>query len=317
MTMIDNLLDPTILFFIVGIVAGIVRSELRLPEAIYEILSIYLLLAIGIKGGLQLAMSEWSAIVLPCLGAVSVGLVIPVIAYPILRRLGKLSRPDAAAIAAHYGSVSAVTYAVVLSFLDKLNVPYEEYTTVLLVLLEIPAIAVGILIARLRTAQGTISYRRLAHEVFFGKSIYLLIAGLVVGVVGGPEGIAPVKLVFIDPFKGALAFFLLEMGLVASHRLSDLKRTGVFLVLFGIGMPILSAAIGTVVGWGVGLSIGGTTILATLAGSASYIAAPAAMRIAVPEANPTLYLTAALGVTFPFNLVFGIPLYYHMATLIH
>ncbi len=316
--MIENLLDPTILFFVVGVVAGIVRTDLRLPEAIYEILSIYLLLAIGLKGGIQLATSEWSAIIIPSIGAISVGLVIPLIAYPILRRLGKLSRPDAAAIAAHYGSVSAVTYAVVLTFLDRLDVPYEEYTTVLLVLLEIPAIAVGILIARLRTAKGPVSYSKLAHEVFFGKSIYLLVAGLLVGLIVGPEGIAPVKLVFVDPFKGALAFFLLEMGLVTSHRLSDLKRMGVFIVLFGIGMPILSAAIGTAVGWGVGLSIGGTTILATLVGSASYIAAPAAMRIAVPEANPTLYMTAALGVTFPFNLVFGIPLYYWMtSTLIH
>jgi hypothetical protein len=315
--MIENLLDPTILFFVVGVIAGIVRTDLRLPEAIYEILSIYLLLAIGLKGGIQLATSQWSAILVPSLGAVSVGLMIPLIAYPILRRWGKLNRPDAAAIAAHYGSVSAVTFAVVLTFLDRLNVPYEEYTTVLLVLLEVPAIAVGILIARLRSTRGPVSYVKLAHEVFFGKSIYLLVAGMTVGLIVGPDGIAPLKLVFIDPFKGALAFFLLEMGLVASHRLADLKRTGLFIVLFGIGMPILSAVLGTFVGWSVGLSVGGTTVLATLAGSASYIAAPAAMRIAVPEANPTLYLTAALGVTFPFNLVLGIPLYYEMALLIH
>ena len=315
--MIENLLDPTVLFFLVGILAGISRTDLRLPEAIYEMLSIYLLLAIGLKGGVQLATLNLSTVLVPSLAAISLGLIIPVIAYPILRRLGKFTRADAAAIAAHYGSVSAVTYAVVLTFLDRLGISYEEYTTVLLVLMEIPAIAVGILIARVKAARGPVSYFKLAHEVFFGKSIYLLVAGLIVGYIVGPGGIAPVKLVFFDPFKGALAFFLLEMGLVTSNRLVDLKRTGLFLVFFGMAMPVFSATLGILAAWSVGLSVGGTTVLATLAASASYIAAPAAMRIALPEANPTLYLTAALGVTFPFNLVVGIPLYYWMATLIH
>ena len=315
--MIENLLDPTILFFLVGILAGISRTDLRLPEAIYEMLSIYLLLAIGLKGGVQLATLNLSTVLVPSLAAISLGLIIPVIAYPILRRLGKFTRADAAAIAAHYGSVSAVTYAVVLTFLDRLGISYEEYTTVLLVLMEIPAIAVGILIARVKAARGPVSYSKLAHEVFFGKSIYLLVAGLIVGYIVGPGGIAPVKLVFFDPFKGALAFFLLEMGLVTSNRLVDLKRTGLFLVFFGMAMPVFSATLGILAAWSVGLSVGGTTVLATLTASASYIAAPAAMRIALPEANPTLYLTAALGVTFPFNLVVGIPLYYWMATLIH
>ncbi len=312
--MLDNLLDPTILFFVVGLVAGLSRTELRLPEAIYEILSIYLLLAIGLKGGVQLARADIPELIGPAAGTIALGLIIPVIAYPILRFIGNLSRADAAAIAAHYGSVSAVTYAVVLTFLDRLAVPYEEFTTVLLVLLEIPALAVGILIARLGSSKGSISYGKLAHEVVFGKSIYLLLAGLIVGYVVGPEGIVPVKVVFVDPFKGALAFFLLEMGLVTSRRLADLKRVGPFLVLFGIGMPLFSAMLGIAVGWMTGLSIGGTTVIATLAASASYIAAPAAMRIAVPEANPTLYLTAALGITFPFNLVVGIPLYYWMVS---
>lgn len=315
--MIENLLDPVILFFLIGLIAGVMRSELRLPEAIYEILTIYLLLAIGLKGGVELATADLGTIIIPSLGAIMIGLIIPAIAYPILRVLGKFSRADAAAIAAHYGSVSAVTYAVVLTFLNKLGVNYEEYTTVLLVLLEIPAIAIGILIARLGARKGPVLYSRLMHEVFFGKSIYLLLSGLLAGFLLGPTGIESVQSVFLDPFKGALAFFLLEMGLVTSRRLSDLRRVGLFLILFGIGMPILSGGLGTLVGWGVGLSVGGTTILATLAASASYIAAPAAMRIAVPEANPTLYLTASLGVTFPFNLVFGIPIYYWMATIIH
>jgi hypothetical protein len=315
--MIENLLDPTILFFLIGLFAGIVRAELKLPESIYEILSIYLLLAIGLKGGVQLSSTELGGLIAPAFGAILIGIVIPVIAYPILRRLGNFSRADAAAIAAHYGSVSAVTYAVALVFLDKRGISYEEYTAVLLVLLEIPALAVGIFIARLRANTATLPTGRILHEVFFGRGVYLLLAGLIAGFVLGPHRIESVQTVFFDPFKGALAFFLLEMGLVASRRLNELRHVGMFLFFFAIGMPIVSGALGAIVGWGVGLSVGGTTVLATLAGSASYIAAPAAMRIAIPEANPTLYLTASLGITFPFNLVVGIPIYFWMATTIH
>ena len=314
--MINNLFDPLILFFVLGLIAGVLKSGLKVPESLYEALSIYLLLAIGLKGGIQLAGTNIFTLLLPAMGTIALGIIIPLIAFPILLYVGKLRRVDAAAIAAHYGSVSAVTYAVVITFLDKNHIPYEEYTTVLLVMLEIPAIAIGIVIARLSASRGITSYKKLAHEVVFGKSIYLLIAGLAVGTIVGPEGIAPIKSVFIDPFKGALAFFLLEMGLVTSRRLSDLRQVGLFLIGFGIFMPILSALLGCGVGYLVGLSVGGTTVLATLAASASYIAAPAAMRIAVPEANPTLYITSALGITFPFNVIFGIPLYYWIASTI-
>ena len=316
MTMIDNLLDATIIFFVVGLLAGVLRSEVKLPESIYEILSMYLLLAIGLKGGVQLATTQLGVIVIPAAGTLALGLVIPLIAFIVLRRLGRLGRADAAAIAAHYGSVSAVTYAVVLVFLERRGVSYEEYTTVLLVLLEVPAIAVGILLAKRGAAQAPVSASRLFREVFLGKSIYLLLAGLCAGFVLGPAGIAPVKIVFVDPFKGALAFFLLEMGLVTSRRLHELRKVGLFLVIFGMGMPLLSGTLGALVAWMAGLSVGGATILATLAASASYIAAPAAMRIAVPDANPTLYLTSALGITFPFNLVVGIPVYHWLATVI-
>lgn len=315
--MIQNLLDPVVLFFLVGLIAGLLKSDLKLPESIYEILSIYLLLAIGLKGGVELSKSNATELVLPIVGAIALGIIIPIIAYGILMRLGKFKRADAAAIAAHYGSVSAVTFAVVLTFLSSLEVPYENHVTVLLVLLEIPAIGIGILIARVKASKAPMRINRLMHEIFLGKSLYLLVAGLFVGYVAGPVGIKPIATVFFDPFKGALAFFLLEMGLVTSHRVADLRRVGLFLVGFGIGMPVISGLLGTLVGILVGLSVGGTTVLATLAGSASYIAAPAAMRVAVPEANPTLYLTASLGITFPFNLVFGIPLYYWMAGVLH
>lgn len=315
--MIQNLLDPVVLFFVAGLFAGIFKSDLRLPEAIYELLSIYLLLAIGLKGGVELSEVHLGSVLLPSGASIILGIVIPVLAYVILRRIGKLSRPDSAAIAAHYGSVSAVTFAVVLSFLTQLGVRYEQFVTVLLVLLEMPAIAVGIFIARLKASQGPLRLGRLLHEVFLGKSLYLLAVGLFVGYILGPSGLEPVKLMFVDLFRGALAFFLLEMGLVASNRLADLKRAGAFLVGFGIIMPLLSSVLGCLLGVATGLSVGGTTVLATLAASASYIAAPAAMRVAVPQANPTLYITASLGITFPFNLIVGIPLYYRLASLIH
>jgi hypothetical protein len=316
--MIDSLLEPVVLFFVLGFLASLVKVELRLPDAIYDALSIYLLLGIGIKGGLQLAKAEnLSSLALPLAGTIFLGLLIPVIAYLILRRVGRINQIDAAALAAHYGSVSAVTFAVVQTFLDRLNVKYEGYSTVLVVVLEIPAIAVGILIARVRAVKGEINIGRLLHEIFLNKSTYLLFGGLAIGFLAGPNRIGPVGVIFVDLFKGFLALFLLEMGIVASRRLGDLKKVGLFLVGFGITMPVISAAIGMGVGSLVGLSFGGAVILATLAASASYIAAPAAMRIALPQANPTLYLTAALGITFPFNIILGIPLYYWMGQVVY
>jgi hypothetical protein len=314
--MIHNLLDVTIIFFVIGLLAGILRSEIRLPESIYEILSMYLLLAIGLRGGVELSTTQAGTIIAPALGTLLIGLTVPFVAYIALRQIGNFARADAAAIAAHYGSVSAVTYAVVQVFLERQGVSHEEYTTVLLVLLEIPAIAIGIFLARWKSGPAPTPFARILREVFLGKSIYLLLAGLCAGYILGPAGVAPVKVVFVDPFKGALAFFLLDMGIVASRKLKDLQKTGLFLAIFGVVMPLVSGTLGALVGWAVGLSVGGATILATLAASASYIAAPAAMRIAVPEANPTLYLTASLGITFPFNLVVGIPVYYWLANVI-
>jgi uncharacterized protein len=311
--MLNNLLDPVILFFVLGVLAGVMKSDLRLPESLYETLSIYLLVAIGLKGGVQLAEADPAGIVVPALLSIVLGVVIPPIGYTILRRLGRFERVDAAAIAAHYGSVSVVTFAVALSYLDRLQVPYEAFVTTLLVILEIPGIAVGILIARMGTSRGNLHMGRLLHELFLGKSIFLLLGGLIVGYLAGPLRMAQVSPLFFDLFRGALAFFLLEMGIVTARRLGDLRRVGPFLVGFGIFMPLLSGVLGTAAGLLAGLSVGGITVLATLAASASYIAATAAMRVAVPEANPTLYLTASLGITFPFNIIAGIPIYFWMA----
>ncbi|MDP3084647.1 MAG: sodium-dependent bicarbonate transport family permease [Rubrivivax sp.] len=307
--------EPVILFFLLGALAGFARSDLKIPGVLYESLSIFLLLAIGLKGGVELARYPLGEVALPALAVVLAGAVIPLVAFPILRRIGKLSRADAGSIAAHYGSVSVVTFAVGSTYLARLGNPVEGFMTVFLVLLEFPALVIGVLLAR--RGEPNTPWRRVMREVFAGKSIVLLLGGLAIGWIAGPEGFVPLDKLFFDLFKGVLAFFLLEMGLVAASRFGDLRRAGLFLVGFATLMPLASAALGLATGTLLGLSVGGTTLLATLYASASYIAAPAAMRIAVPEANPALSIGAALGVTFPFNLMVGIPLYHRLAQFLH
>ncbi len=309
-------MDPVVLFFLLGVVARLAKSDLRLPEALYETLSIYLLLAIGLKGGVELAKHPIATIAPQAIAVVAMGLVLPLLAYPVLRFIGRLNNFDAAAIAAHYGSVSVVTFAVGLAFVVKQGVPFEEYMPLFVALLEVPGIVVGILLARLHTLK-TVQWGLLAHEIFLGKSVVLLVGGLLIGWIAGPQGLDPMRGLFFDLFKGVLALFLLEMGLVAASRIADLKRAGPFLIAFGIVVPVVFAVIGAILGKLIGLSLGGTTLLAILAASASYIAAPAAIRIAVPEANPALSIGASLAITFPFNLTIGIPLYFQMAQYAH
>jgi uncharacterized protein len=306
-------MDVVVLFFLLGLAARIAGSDLRLPEALYEALSIFLLLAIGIKGGVELAGQPLATVGPQALAVIALGILIPLVAFPVLRGAGRMNRYDAGALAAHYGSVSVVTYAVAITFLASRNADYEPYFPVFVVLMEAPAIVVGIVLARAGAPGKPVAWRALAHEVLLGKSIVLLLGGLAIGWIAGPTGIVPVKALFSDLFKGVLALFLLEMGLVAGSRIGDLRRYGLFLVAFGIVMPIVSAAIGIGFATFMGLSPGGTVLLATLAGSASYIAAPAALRIALPEANPGLSIAASLGITFPFNITLGIPLYSQMA----
>jgi len=303
--------EPVILFFVLGALAGFARSDLRIPGVFYESLSIFLLLAIGLKGGVELARYPLSEVALPAMVVVAVGTLIPLVAYPLLRRVGRLSRADSGSIAGHYGSVSVVTFAVGTTYLARLGQEAEGYITVLLVLLEFPALVIGVLLAR-RGERGT-PWGKVLHEVFAGKSIVLLLGGLAIGWFAGPQGIAPLDSLFFDLFRGVLAFFLLEMGLVVANRFGELRRAGLFLIVFAIMMPLFSAGLGVVTGMLLGLSVGGVTLLATLYASASYIAAPAAMRLAVPQANPALSIGAALGITFPFNLLVGIPLYHWLA----
>ncbi len=308
-------IEPVILFFLLGALAGFVRSDLKIPGILYESLSIFLLLAIGLKGGVELARYPLLDVALPALAVIAAGTLIPLAAYPILRGIGKLSSADAGSIAAHYGSVSVVTFAVGATYLTRLGEAFEGYLTVFLVLLEFPALVIGVLLAR-RGEQGT-PWRKVLHEVFAGKSLVLLLGGLAIGWVTGPAGIAPLDRLFFDLFKGLLAIFLLEMGLLVARRFGDLRRAGWFLIAFAILMPLASSGLGLITGLLLGLSVGGTTLLATLYASASYIAAPAAMRIAVPQANPALSIGAALGITFPFNLIVGIPLYHQLAQLLY
>ena len=304
--------EPVVLFFLLGAIAGLMRSDLKIPGSIYEALSIYLLLAIGLKGGVKLAEHPIGEILASSVAIVLAGALIPLFAFPVLRYIGRMSRPNSASIAAHYGSVSVVTFSVAVTFLNQKVESFEGYMIVFLVLLEMPALMIGVILARY--GQGEVRWGKLLHEVFFGKSIYLLIGGLLIGYIAGAEGIKPLDVLFFDLFKGMLAFFLLEMGLVAASRIADLRAYGAFLIGFAIIMPLLAGVLGTFVGWSLGLSVGGTMLLSTLYASASYIAAPAAMRIAVPEASPALSIGASLGVTFPFNIFVGIPIYYWMAT---
>ena len=307
--------DPIVLFFLLGLAAGIARADLRLPPAIYDFLTILLLLSIGLKGGVELAKQPFGALLPQMLAVVLMGILLPLAAYPVLRFAGRLARADAASIAAHYGSVSVGTYAVAVAYLAYRQVAFEEYLPVFLVLLEMPAIVVGILLAR--GVDRNTPWRVAAREVLLGKSIVLLLGGLLIGWVAGPRGIEPVEALFFDLFKGVLALFLLEMGLIAAGQMGSLRRHGLFLIVFGVAMPLVAGALGAGLGWMLGLSVGGTALLATLAASASYIAVPAAMRLSVPEANPTLSLAASLGVTFPFNILAGIPIYHRLAEHIH
>jgi hypothetical protein len=301
-------LDPVVLFFLLGVVARLAKSDLRLPEPLYETLSIYLLLAIGLKGGAELARQSPADVLPMALTAVALSALFPLLLYPVLRGPGRLAQADAASIAAHYGSVSVVTFAVAQSLVARAGLEAEPQMAVLVALMEAPGLIVGIVLARLGDARR-VHWGRLAHETLFGKAVYLLVGGLLIGAIAGPEGLAPVKPLFGDLFKGVLALFLLEMGLVAGGRLTELRRAGPFLVVFGVLAPLALAAAGLAAGAALGLSPGGAAVLATLCASASYIAAPTAMRIAVPEANPALSIGVALGVTFPFNVTLGIPLY--------
>ena len=312
-----NLLSPAVLFFALGLIAALTKSDLKFPEPLYVGLTIYLLVAIGFKGGVAIVEAGIAKVWLPALAAMALGALIPLWTYPLLRFGGKLSAVDAAAIAAHYGSVSAVTFIAATNYLKAINQPFESYATAFLAVMESPAILVGVVLGKLATKQAGeksgASLKTAMHEALFGRSIFLLVGALVVGALCGEAGMKKVEPFFVAPFQGVLALFLLEMGLVAGRRLGDLKKVGPFLLGFGIIVPLLNGALGVYLGKLTGLELGGATLMGVLSASASYIAAPAAIRMSLPDANPTLYLTSALAITFPFNITLGIPIYLEIA----
>ena len=333
----SNICSPMVLAFAFGIVCRLIKSELAIPRDLYTSLSIYLLFSLGLKGGVELSHSEWQQLFLPAVVTIAIGCITPISSYLTLRYLGRFSIADAAGIAAHYGSVSAVTFIAAEKFVfaNLGEGSVAPFMPTLLTLLEIPGIQIALAIGviglakskqvRVR-ASGTLaldatnpSLGAVWHELLTARAMVLLIGGMVIGVIIGYEGYASVK-PFFDKgewmFKGALTLFLLEMGLVAGSRLADLKHAGSFLIAFGIIAPIAHGALGVYLGSLAGLDAGSCTVLGSMAASASYIAAPPAVRMTLPEANPTFYLTAALAITFPFNLLFGIPLYFRLALAI-
>ena len=312
-------IDSVVWFFVLGLVARLAGSPLVVPRALTETLSIYLLLAIGLKGGVEISKQPLAALMPQVLACIGFGLAVPFALVPLLRRLG-FSLLDSAGLAAHYGSVSVVTFAVAVAYLQQQGIAHEAHAALWVALMEAPALLSAIAIARRAGCTGTgatagtpTAWRPLLHDVFAGPSVMLLAGGLLIGALLGEAGTAPLAPVFVAPFKGILALYLLELGLVAGERLPALRTQGLRLLAVGLGLPPVLAVAGALAGCALGLSAGGVALFATLAASASYIAAPTAVRIALPEADAGLSLTAALGISFPFNVVVGVPLYAALA----
>lgn len=312
-----SLASPMVLAFLLGIAATLLRSDLKFPEGMYMGLTIYLLFAIGLKGGVKLTGVDIEDFYKPCLAAIAMCLVIPLLAYFLLNKLGKFDKSNAAAIAAHFGSVSAVTFSEGTSFLDLMHISYEGYMPAMLAIMEIPAIIIAIYLAKKAMPQTNSNMGKVLHELFTNKGTMLLLGGIFIGLITGKKGFEQVAPFYDGLFRGVLCLFLLEVGLVAGRRLNDLKKVGVFLIAFGIIMPVIHATAGIYLGHLAGLSMGGATIFGLLCASASYIAAPAAVRMAIPEANPTLYLTGSLAIAFPFNVTIGLPFYLHIANYVY
>ncbi|MBF9042521.1 sodium-dependent bicarbonate transport family permease [Rhodobacterales bacterium HKCCE4037] len=314
----DNLLSPIILFFVLGVMAAFARSDLSIPEAIAKGMSIYLLFAIGFKGGAAVADNGIDAtLLLSLVAGLVLSFALPLVAFMLLRAMTRLSVVDAAAVAGHYGSISIVTFVAATSVVQSAGLTSEGYMVAVAAVMEAPAILSALwLIARF--SKGTTKMDAgLLREILLNGSIVLLIGSFLIGVITGTDGLTMIAPFIVTPFQGVLCLFLLDMGLVAGRGLREARgvlKPGLF--LFGVLMPVIGSMFGLLAGSLLELSTGGIVLFMTLAASASYIAVPAAMRVALPEANPSIYLTLSLGVTFPFNLTLGIPLYLAVATLV-
>ena len=322
---LSNLSSPPLLFFFLGLLAVLVRSDLDIPGQIARFLSLYLLFAIGFKGGAALAESSLDGAVWLSLGlAMLLSALVPLYSYFVLRR--RFAVADAAAIAATYGSVSAVTFITATSFLDAQGVAWSGYLVAAMALMESPAIIVGMLLYSRFRATGDANRRMrwgtLLHEACFNGSVFLILGSMAIGWITGPAGKAQVTAVIEAPFIGILCLFLLDMGIVAGRRLRDLKAQGPSaahlplpaMIVVALVLPLVNGGLALAAGAGLGLPAGDLMLLTVLAASASYIAVPAAMRLALPEANPSTYLAMSLAITFPFNILFGIPLYHQLAS---
>jgi hypothetical protein len=336
----SNLLTPIILFFLFGIIAARIKSDLKIPEAISEFLPIYLLAAIGLHGGIEMRNTGFEEMLVPMLVAIGLSLLFTLNHYQILRRLGKFNIFDSYALASTYGAVGAVTFSVGLSFLKNQGVTSEGYLAAILAVLEPVAFIMAIFLTnmavskQIRTKKQSFSKEdtsdidigmketktklsQVLQESITGKAIVILLGSIVIGYIIGEEGFEPISIVFDELFTGAIVIFMIEMGIIAGQRLDDIKKVGVFLTAFAIIMPTVNGIIGVLVSTALGLSLGGAVMFGLLLASASFIAAPAVLRHAIPQANPSLYITSALGITFPYNIIVLLPIMFSVSTLVH
>ncbi|MAD42048.1 MAG: sodium-dependent bicarbonate transport family permease [Arcobacter sp.] len=312
---LQNILNPPILFFFLGMLAVFLKSDLSIPQPLPKLFSLYLLIAIGLHGGYELSKSGLDINVLKALLlAIFMATLVPIYSYFILKR--KLDTYNAIAVAATYGSISAVTFITGITYLQTMGVEYGGYMVAAMTLMESPAIVIGLVFAALfakdkngEKTQKT-DWKEILREAFLNPSVYLLVGALIIGILTGEKGWTSMEPLFGTLFKGFLAFFLLDMGLVAARKIYELRKVGYFLIVFALVMPVINASVAVGLAYFFGVSKGDAFLLALLSGSASYIAVPAAMRLSVPQANPGIYLPLSLAITFPFNISLGIPLYY-------
>ena len=334
----SNLLTPIVLFFLFGIIAARIKSDLKMPEAISEFLPRYLLAAIGLHGGIEMRKTGFEEMLIPMLVAIGLSLLFTLNHYQILRRLGKFNIFDSYALASTYGAVGAVTFSVGLSFLKNQGVSSEGYLAAILAVLEPVAFILAIFLTnmavskQIRSKKQSISddeeldigmkqtktkLSQVLKESITGKAIVILLGSIVIGYIIGKEGFEPISIVFDELFTGAIVIFMIEMGIIAGQRLEDIKKVGIFLTSFSIIIPTINGIIGVLVSTALGLSLGGAVMFGLLLASASFIAAPAVLRHAIPQANPSLYITSALGITFPYNIIVLLPIMFTISTWVH
>jgi hypothetical protein len=310
---VDNLTSVAVLAFVFGAIAARFRSDVRMPDQVYQFISIYLLFGIGLKGGHAIRSVQVSEIISPALLTLLIGSLVPLAAFSVLKLVRTLSALDRGAIAAHYGSTSLVTFSAALLFLETNVIEVEGFATVLLVLMEIPGLVVGIYLGS-RHLNENVEWKETLIEVLTGKTVLLLVGGLIIGSITSEAGYEKVAPLFVGILSGLLALFLMHLGYLAGSNFSEIKSVGPKVAVFGIVFPIVVGSLAVIAAHAIGMSVGGATILGVLTASASYIAAPDALSIGLPTANSSLALMSSIGVTFPFNLIFGIPLYFEIAS---